>query len=191
MSAALLRDANKQHTIADDLESALHVLTWTTLCHVPHKMMPALLTKHLRQVYDEYDTLSGTGGGAKGLSLAAQQYVPDALELEQPSPLLDLLKTMSDPFVAVYGSKPDQIRKYMEMEDQEDLKKSYDKYDRRLGRLTSPQWFLDTIQAALNDTLWPLDDGSLALPGPVQLGKRPRSPSVPASNEVKFSKHHS
>ncbi|KAL4062380.1 hypothetical protein V8B97DRAFT_1857802, partial [Scleroderma yunnanense] len=38
MSAALLRDVNKQHTIADDLESLLHVLTWTTLCYVPHKM---------------------------------------------------------------------------------------------------------------------------------------------------------
>ena len=98
---------------------------------------------------------------------------------------------MSDPFVAVYGGKPDQIMKYTEMEDQEDLKKSYDKYDRRLGRLTSPQWFLDTIQAALNDTLWPLNDGSLALPDPVQPGKRPRSPSVPASSEVKFPKHHS
>ena len=191
MSAALLQDANKQHTIADDLESALHVLTWTTLCHVPHKMMPALLTNHLRKVYDEYNTFTGTGGMVKGAFIAAGHYVPRGLELKKPSPLLDLLKTMSDPFVAVYGSKPDQIMKYMEMEDQEDLKKSYDKYDRRLGRLTSPQWFLDTIQAALNDTLWPLDDGSLALPDPVQLGKRPRSPSVPASNEVKFSKHHS
>ena len=190
MSAALLQDANKQHTIADDLESALHVLTWTTLRYVPHKMPPLLLTLHLRKVYDEFDTLIGTCGGTKGLLLAAQQYVPHALELEQPSPLLDLLKTMSDPFVAVYGSKPDQIMKYMEMENQEDLKKSYDKYDRRLGRSTSPQWFLDTIQAALNDTPWPLDDGSLALPDQV-LGKRPRSPSVAASNEVKFANHHS
>ena len=154
-------------------------------------MMPALLTNHLRKVYDEYNTFTGTGGMVKGALLAAGQYVPRGLELKKPSPLLDLLKTMSDPFVAVYGSKPDQIMKYMEMEDQEDLKKSYDKYDRRLGRSTSPQWFLDTIQAALNDTPWPLDDGSLALPDPVQLGKRPRSPSVPASNEVKFSKHHS
>ena len=191
MSAALLRDANKQHTIADDLESALHVLTWTTLCHVPHKMMPALLTKHLRQVYDEYDTLSGTGGETKGLSLAARQYVPRALELKKPSPLVDLLKTMSDPFVAVYGDDPDEIMKTTEGEDQEDLEKSYDKYRRRLGRSTSPSWFQETIETALNKPLWPLDDASLALRDPVQPGKRPRSPSVAASNEVKFPKHHS
>ena len=191
MSAALLQDANKQHTIADDLESALHVLTWTTFRYVPHKMTSVSLNEHLQEVYDQYSTLTGTGGRAKGDKLGSQNYIPHVLELRRPSPLLDLLKTMSDPFVAIYGGKPHQIMKYMEMENQEDLKKSYDKYDRRLGRSRSPQWFLDTIQAALNDTPWPLDDGSLALPDPVQLGKCPRSPSVPASNEVKFSKHHS
>ncbi|KIM54588.1 hypothetical protein SCLCIDRAFT_69943, partial [Scleroderma citrinum Foug A] len=34
MSAALLRDVNKQHTISNDLESLLHVLMWMTLHYV-------------------------------------------------------------------------------------------------------------------------------------------------------------
>ena len=196
MSAALLQDANKQHTIADDLESALHVLTWTTLRYVPHKMPPLLLTLHLRKVYDEFDTLIGTCGGTKGLSLAAQQYVPHALELEQPSPLLDLLKTMSDPFVAVYGDKPDEVveraLQYTQMQDQKTfLEKLHLMHDDCLACSKSPEWFQKTIETALNKPLWPLDDASLALPDPVQPDKRPRSPSVPASNEVKFPKHHS
>ena len=188
MSAALLQDANKQHTIADDLESALHVLTWTTLRYVPHKMTSASLNEHLREVYDQYSILTGTGGRAKGLSLAARQYVPHALELEQPSPLLDLLEALSDPFVAVYDPNPGKTSKYIRKKQGSNLEISSD-YNDRMVCSRSPQWFLDTIQDALNDT-WPPDDGSLLLPGQVQRGKRPRSPSVAASNEVKFAKHH-
>ena len=195
MSAALLQDANKQHTIADDLESALHVLTWTTLRYVPHKMPPLLLTMHLRKVYDEFDTLTGTGGGTKGDKLAGRKYVPRALELKKPSPLVDLLKTMSDPFVAVYGDEPDEVMErepqYTPMQDQKTFVENLHlRHDDRLTCSKSPEWFQKTIETALNKPLWPLDDGSSALPGQV-LGKRPRSPSVAASNEVKFANHHS
>ena len=196
MSAALLQDANKQHTIADDLESALHVLTWTTLCHVPHKMMPALLTNHLRQVYDEYNTFTGTGGMVKGAFIAAGHYVPRGLELKKPSPLVDLLKTMSDPFVAVYGDEPDEVMKRApqskSMQNQKAfLENLHLMHDDRLAYSKSPEWFQKTIETALDKPLWPLDDASLALLDPVQPGKRPRSPSVAASNEVKFPRHHS
>ncbi|KIM56065.1 hypothetical protein SCLCIDRAFT_71292, partial [Scleroderma citrinum Foug A] len=43
MSAALLRDVDKEHTIGDDLESSLHVLTWTMLRYVPHNIEPLTL----------------------------------------------------------------------------------------------------------------------------------------------------
>ena len=176
MSAALLQDANKQHTIADSLESALHVLTWTALRYIPHTMASAFLNLHLRMVYDEYCTLTGTGGRLKGLSLAARQYVPRALQLEQPSPLLDLLETMSDPFVAVYGVEPDESTKYTQMEDQKDLLETF--YKRRLERSKSPGWFQKTIEAALNDT-WPMDDGSSELLCQVQRARSPDEVNIP------------
>ena len=119
MSAALLQDANKQHTIADDLEPALHVFTWTTLRYVPHKMASTLLDQHLKVVYD--DAVTRFSGILKDALFAARQYVPRALELKQPSPLVNLLKTMSDPFVAVYGDEPDGVMKTTEVEDQEIL----------------------------------------------------------------------
>ena len=195
MSAALLQDANKQHTIADDLESALHVLTWTTLRYVPHKMTSVSLNEHLQEVYDQYSTLTGTGGRAKGDKLGSRNYIPRVLELRRPSPLLDLLKTMSDPFVAVYGDEPDEVMKRAPqntpMQDQKTfLENLHLMHDDRLACSKSPEWFQKTIETALNKPLWPLDDGSLALPDQV-LGKRPRSPSVAASNEVKFANHHS
>ena len=196
MSAALLQDANKQHTIADDLESALHVLTWTTLCYVPNKMTSASLNEHLQEVYDQYSILTGTGGRAKGDKLGSWNYIPRVLKLRRPSPLLDLLKTMSGPFVAVYGDKPDEVveraLQYTQMQDQKTfLEKLHLMHDDCLACSKSPEWFQKTIETALNKPLWPLDDGSLALPDPVQPGKRPHSPSVPVSNEVKFPKHHS
>ena len=160
MSAALLRDANKQQSIADSLESVLHVLTWTTLCYVPHKMGSVPLNKHLKWVYDEYDTLTGTGGDAKGDKLAIRRYIPPELRLVQSSPLLDLLKTLADPFVAVYGENPGEVMKYTQMEDQKDtLKYLHAIYNARMACSESPEWFQEVIQMALDDS-WPADDES-------------------------------
>ena len=131
----------------------------------------------------------------KGAFIAAGHYVPRGLELKKPSPLVDLLKTMSDPFVAVYGDEPDEVMKRAPqntpMQDQKTfLENLHLMHDDRLACSKSPEWFQKTIETALNKPSWPLDDGSLALPDQV-LGKRPRSPSVAASNEVKFANHHS
>ena len=159
MSAALLQDANKQHTIADDLESALHVLTWTTLRYIPHNMTSASLNERLQEVYDQYSTLTGTGGRAKGLSLAVGKYIPPELQLVQESPLLDLLDALSDPFVAVYGVEPGKIKKYTQMEDQDTLKYLRAIYNGRMACSESPEWFQEVIQMALDDP-WPEDDGN-------------------------------
>ncbi|KAL4080469.1 hypothetical protein J3A83DRAFT_4152873, partial [Scleroderma citrinum] len=103
MSAALLREVNKQHTIADDLESSLHVLTWTMLRYVPHKMNAVALDSHLRMVFDEYTPSTATGGKYKGDSFSAGTYIPTGLELKQDSPLLKLLRALSVPYRYVYG----------------------------------------------------------------------------------------
>ena len=159
-------------------------------------MTSASLNEHLREVYDQYSILTGTGGRAKGDKLGSQNYIPRVLELRRPSPLLDLLKTMSDPFVAVYGDESDDVMKralqYTQMQDQKTFPENLHlMHDNRLACSKSPEWFQKTIETALNKPLWPLDDASLALPDPVQPDKRLRSPSVPASNELKFPKHHS
>lgn len=150
MSAALLRDVDKEHTIGDDLESSLHVLTWTMLRYVPHNIEPLTLRTDVQKVFDEYCSITGTGGDTKGRALAAGDYIPLRLELKRPSPLLELLRTLSDPFICVYG----QPHRMGAPEPLIELSKQ---------NATSPQWFVETIEAALNKDSWPKDDGSSAL----------------------------
>ena len=195
MSAALLKDASKQHTIADDLESVLHVLTWTTLCYVPHTMDSASLDDHLQDVYDQYSRRTRNGGKVKGALLAAGDYIPPELQLLKDSPLLGLLDDLSDPFVAVYGKPSKSMKRAPQSKSVQDEKTFLENlhlmHDDRLAYSKSPGWFQETIETALNKPSWPADDGSSELHPQVQLGKRPRSPSLAASNEVKFPKHHS
>ena len=181
MSTAPLQGANKQHAIADALESALYVLTWTTLRYVPYKMTSTLLDQHLKVVYD--DAVTRFSGILIGAPLAARQHVPRALELKQSSPLLGLLKTMSDPFVTVYDDEPDEGTRCTRVEQAENFRENLvGIYKLRLERSESPDWFQKIIETALNDT-WPALNGSSELLCQVQLGTRARSP-----NEVNIPK---
>ncbi|KAL4063371.1 hypothetical protein V8B97DRAFT_2011736 [Scleroderma yunnanense] len=186
MSAALLRDVNKQHTIADDLESSLHVLTWTTLRYVPHKMNAVALDSHLRIVFDEYTPSTTSGGRYKGDSLGAGTYIPAGLELKQDSPLLKLLRALSVPYTYVYAVQR-MFADDFEIERQAALKSDADIHDKHVALAMSPEWFEKTMAAALDDrnTPWPEDDGSATLSR-----KRARSPSPARSKEENMSKRH-
>ena len=81
------------------------------LRYVPHKIGPTLLTKHLRQIYDEYDALTETGRMVKGALLAAGNYISPELQLRKDSLHLELLDALSDPFIAVYDPKPGKTKK--------------------------------------------------------------------------------
>ncbi|KAL4075126.1 hypothetical protein V8B97DRAFT_1915767 [Scleroderma yunnanense] len=184
MSAALLRDGNKQHTIADDLESSLHVLTWTTLCHVPHTLPPAALKYHLDRIFDEYSPCTKTGGSSKGDSLGAGTYIPAGLELKQDSPLLKLLRALSVPYRYVYG-EPHKVAEHLAYlyNRQADV----NLHNEHIALVNSPEWFEKTMDAALNNKNipWPEDDGSSTLSR-----KRARSPSPARSNEENMTKRH-
>ncbi|KAL4065668.1 hypothetical protein V8B97DRAFT_2010329 [Scleroderma yunnanense] len=163
MSAALLRDVGKEHTIADDLESSLHVLTWTMLRYVPHSIQPLFIQKHLQTVFDEYCRYTGTGGGTKGRALAANDYIPPRLELKQESPLLELLRTLVFPYTSVYG-QPQMAALEFGEEDQAGPQQSVpDFYQANIELTKSPKWLLRNIDAALKANYWPGDDRSSLL----------------------------
>ncbi|RDB30106.1 hypothetical protein Hypma_013849 [Hypsizygus marmoreus] len=53
ISAWLLQTSNpRPHTLADDMESLLHVLNWVALRYMPHAMTPARLDSTLYSVFD-------------------------------------------------------------------------------------------------------------------------------------------
>ena len=186
MSAALLQDVNKQHTISDDLESSLHVLTWMTLCYVLHNMHPAALDDHLQRVFDEYSHRTSTGGLTKGALLGTGGYIPSSLELKQDSPILKLLRALSIPYTYVYATKC-MFTEDFEIERQASSKLNADLHDKHIELTKSPKWFERTIDAVLNgnNTPWPLDDGSLRLSR-----KRACGPSPAHSNGEHISKCH-
>ncbi|KAL4075124.1 hypothetical protein V8B97DRAFT_1944553 [Scleroderma yunnanense] len=203
MSAALLRDVNKQHTIADDLESSLHVLTWTMLRYVPHKMDAVALDSHLRVVFDEYSSCTKTGGSTKGDWLGLGKYIPARLELKRDSPLLKLLRALSVPYIHVYGephkvaehhadlyntdigleNAMDAVHNNLKIKRQVDV----DLYNEHIALAKSPEWFEKTMDAALNNKNipWPEDDGSSTLSR-----KRARSPSARSIEENMTKRHH-
>ncbi|KAL4063374.1 hypothetical protein V8B97DRAFT_1535293 [Scleroderma yunnanense] len=177
-------DVNKQHTIADDLESLLHVLTWTMLCYVPHKMNAVALDSHFWMVFDEYIPSTATVRNYKGVVLAANKYIPTRLELKWDSPLLKLLQVLSVPYIYVYG-EPHEVTEHLAhlYNRQADV----DLYNKHTALANSPEWFERTMDAVLNNKniSWPEDDGSLALSH-----KCACSPSPTHSNEENMTKHH-
>jgi hypothetical protein len=60
----LLMSDKSPHTIADDLESFLHVLSWVILRFIPNTRSPRQLTDTLHRVYDH--SYEGDDGSAKG-----------------------------------------------------------------------------------------------------------------------------
>ena len=161
MSAALLWDVNKGHTISNDLESLLHVLMWMTLHYVLHNMHPAALDDHLQHVFNEYSHQTSTGGLTKGALLDTGSYIPSSLELKWDSPILKLLCALSVPYLYVYTTK------HMFMEDfeiklQASSKLDADLHNKHIELTKSLKWFERTIDAVLNgnNTPWPASGNS-------------------------------
>lgn len=145
MSVNLLQNVGKLHTLADDLESFLHVLGWTTLCFVPAL---ETYTPYHRWVdlvpFSEIYHLEGQerGGNQKAALFYQGRYPSRTFEPKQTSPLLKLLRTLCLPFQALYSIKEDPDAKLLDSSD----------------------WFIKTIEAALQDPSWPTDDKAVRLP---------------------------
>ncbi|KAI6130711.1 hypothetical protein EDD16DRAFT_1515384 [Pisolithus croceorrhizus] len=125
-------------------------------------------------LYDHgWKTLSGgeKGGLAKGYALKSGDYPPKTFTLAKPSPILELIRTLASPFQARYGDAPtasqieryDRLKKkladgFCEQEDVEDH--PVYKYLQDTDRLRSSEWFLRTIEDALERPGWPVEDGA-------------------------------
>ena len=177
MSACLLQNSGMFHVLKDDLESFLHMLSWTTLCY-----MPAIdshtsddRAKDLKK-FDEYDVYQGGadhGGLGKRDSLGARTYPSQTFQPRDHTPIFRLIRTLRNPFRSLYVEPPtveDRVKiNDPETEDDDtikDLSAEISRYDRETAQLQSPAFFISQVQVALDKNDWPTNDkadGSLPI----------------------------
>jgi hypothetical protein len=93
MSSILLMSTNHVHTLTDDLESFLHVLSWVALRFTPHGLSTAALTHLLDSVFDHSyeDDGFARGGNIKSGYLIGGQVTKSNFQQEKLSKLIKVL----------------------------------------------------------------------------------------------------
>ena len=185
MSAMLLM-GGESHTVADDLESFLHVLSWVALRFMPHGMSAKELTDLLARVYDySFEGDHGTTGGqAKKASLLAGTINDSGFTNHKIS---DLLETLTEIVAARYTKiKAVDPKKALDSNELEYAKRGSEVMLKRRELLDSGDWMLKTFRnsAADNDPPWPTDDASAENP---LVGSKRKSESL-AESEREMSR---
>jgi hypothetical protein len=186
MSAALLSDPTKHQDFEDDLESFLHVLTWTSLRYCPSNLTDQERSSHLSSIFDEVREKNGVyvGGGWKSGCLVRNAYLPSELvAFSAGSPLLDLLREINPPFAVRYQAPPSKEDFHAYETARTSLEDSttpstpltlsiistmapYMIYQQKLQNLKRRSWFPVMIRSYLQnpDLTWPTDDKAERLP---------------------------
>ncbi|KZP26631.1 hypothetical protein FIBSPDRAFT_1040664 [Athelia psychrophila] len=194
ISCDLLKDPNPTHTIMDDRESALHLLTWLVLRHVKHNLSPEKTTS-LLAAFDEvawdYEGVA-TGGYQKRSHLVAGCQVPSELSFEHEDVchLKGLINNLATIFAVRYQQAPSDkhsatLEKFQEMlkDDPAALKLFKAShvshiYDTNMALLKKLGWLVNTLRDHITSHKWPEADGALpfrasTLPVSTKLPKRP------------------
>ncbi|KAI9567162.1 hypothetical protein HD554DRAFT_2329373 [Boletus coccyginus] len=170
MSAKLLWNPGKVHTLTDDLESFLHVLGWMTLRYVPASDTYLAFHRGIDMaMFDEHYQQQGhseQGGHQKSRAFRAGDYPSSTFQPRCKTPLFDLLMELSSPFKSLYAKRPPTAEDREKInipnsqydEELEDLSRDIRRYDRDIGQLHTSTWFLNEIQKTLNREDWPVDD---------------------------------
>ena len=170
MSANLLMHSGKIHALTDDLESFLHVLGWTTL-----RFLPAISTYdgHDRagdmQPFDEHYKPHGGSdkGGRQKLYLLCSSCYPSAVFRPQDStPLFNLLRELSKPFMSFYAEDPptaEDRRRVDASLDSSDIQVAIHRarilqHDEDMKCLDSSTWFIKTMKKVSDREGWPKAD---------------------------------
>ena len=162
MSANLLQYPGKMHTLTDDLESFLHVLSWMMLRYVPAKdFYTAKRRGKDLSIFDEYYPEEGQGeegGDDKARAFRAEDYPSPRFRPRCDTPLFDLLQDLSKPFKSLYGKHPrDAWSKRNHKAKLEDLIRQHES---DIKCLQSATWFINEIKRALDEEPWPTNDAA-------------------------------
>jgi hypothetical protein len=161
MSAMLLMDSKPPiHTLADDLESFLHVLSWVMLRYTPHDLDSETLTDFLIDMFDhsyEGENRSARGGRSKMAYLMSGLVPKSGFR----HPLLPaLLKELTETCAVRYEERPPDETDNVDEEENQLNALLRKKYEQRLAALGSSDWMLETFRKALDGGGWPENDES-------------------------------
>ena len=170
MSANLLQNPGKLHTLTDDLESFLHVLAWMMLRFVPTIEAYDAEKRHRdMHKFDEHfpsESSLDEGGMQKADALGRGVYPSTRFQPKEKTPLFELLRNLRKPFKSLYSAEPptDEDRIKINVPESEynrtlqRLSEDISIYDEDIKRLESSYWFMDTMQMVLDLNEWPFDD---------------------------------
>jgi len=155
-------------TLADDLESFIHVLAWVALRYMPHKLTAAALTKLMQDYFDDH--YKDDDGIVKGGTTKKHQIILCAIPVDcgfrNPN-IEDLLEKLMDTFAVRY-EKTKKKKKEEEEEEEEEKEKErvrMSEQRRKRARLADSNWMLKTLRRAVRNRLvWPSDDKSCLNP---------------------------
>ncbi|KAI6029865.1 hypothetical protein PISMIDRAFT_680770 [Pisolithus microcarpus 441] len=170
MSAALLGNPGQLHVLEDDIESFVHVLGWTVMSYLPSPMDRNMRTDWVSLYYDDSsknDTGQAEGGIEKELHLSWGGYLLTEFTLTEPSPILELIRNLASPYRARYTPTEKDKETFehlntlvskVQLDEAELYNQPVHRYQLDMERLNSPEWFLGTIQDALERPGWPAED---------------------------------
>ena len=157
MSANLLQNPGKLHTLMDDLESFLHVLAWMMLRFVPTiKAYDAERRHRDMHKFDEHfpsESSLDEGGMQKADALGRGMY-PSTHFRPERTPFFELLRNLRKPFKSLYVAEPpideDRIKVSVPKSEYnrtlQRLSEDISIYNEDIKQLESSYWFMDTMQ---------------------------------------------
>jgi hypothetical protein len=165
---------NHVHTLTDDLESFLHVLSWVALRFTPHGLSTAALTHLLDSVFDHSyeDDGFARGGNIKSGCLIGGQVTKSNFRQEK---LSKLIKVLTATCAVRYEDPPsdEDLKLYRDYQLQQSdlplhpliMSSVAARYEQRMAGLGSSDWMIKTFDDALADrNSWPSDDKSARNP---------------------------
>lgn len=111
MLADLLINSKKPHTLRDDRESSLHVLTWTALRYFQQFMLPSAYLLWYLIPFDEVcyaSSTSGPRGGSLKKAFMLGRNLSQNVEFVGQPQLDALIKELTDTFAVRYEAPPSE-----------------------------------------------------------------------------------
>ncbi|KZP33544.1 hypothetical protein FIBSPDRAFT_943337 [Athelia psychrophila] len=183
-SCHLLQKHATTHTVVDDRESALHLLTWLVLRHGEHNLSPEATADSLRTFDVVYWDHKGQpwGGSDKQLNLRSRRQIPLHLEFKQVPHVKSLLNDLAAVFAFRYRQptkKDDDALKAFQLRYKNNpamlaefehvhVSKTY---ATNMALLAESGWLVKPLRDHIANHTWLLDDGAPPFRGHIDIGK--------------------
>ncbi|GJJ11142.1 hypothetical protein Clacol_005373 [Clathrus columnatus] len=151
------------HTITDDIESFVYVLTWVAFKYARHNMSRSILAGFLQNVFDY---AIADEDGSPNNARHKEQYLKDPVELEdaqfESENLVTLLRSITWKISTLYRYPPSKKLTFLGKPNKDDSEESRNKktakYEETIQELRSSNWIIDLFDHALRLSDWPEND---------------------------------